>query len=175
MFLEQRLKTLASTSSLEGGRKYLILDESDYLNPQSTQPALRGFIEEFSKNCRFVLTCNYKNRIIEPLHSRCAVVEFSTPAKSKPKLASSFFGRAQQILDTEGIEYDPKVLAQLINKHFPDWRRVLNELQRYAVGGKIDSGILATFSDVNIEGLMRSLAAKNFKEVRKWVVKQLGQ
>ena len=137
------------------------------------QLLLRANIEAFHSNCRFIFTCNYKNRIIEPLHSRCAVVEFSTTKKDKPQIASKFFKRIQQILDTEGVEYDNKVLVELINKHFPDWRRVLNECQRYAVGGKIDAGILATFSDVNIDGLMRSLQAKNFKEVRKWVVNNL--
>ena len=138
-----------------------------------TQLLLRASIEEFSGNCRFIFTCNYKNKIIEPLHSRCSVVEFSIKGKEKVKLAGLFFKRLQQILDIEKIPYDAKVLAEIINKHFPDWRRVLNECQRYSVGGKIDSGILATFSDVSVNDLIRNLKDKNFPEVRKWVVDNL--
>ena len=133
----------------------------------------RASIEEFSGNCRFIFTCNYKNRIIEPLHSRCAVVEFGIGGKHKPAIAAAFFKRIQEILDTEGIKYDNKVLVELINKHFPDWRRVLNECQRYSSGGEIDSGILATFSDVKINDLVKNLKDKNFAEVRKWVVNNL--
>ena len=134
---------------------------------------LRASIEEFSGNCRFIFTCNYKNKIIEPLHSRCSVVEFSIKGKEKVKIAGLFFKRLQQILDLEKISYDAKVLAEIINKHFPDWRRVLNECQRYSVSGKIDSGILATFSDVSVNDLIRNLKDKNFPEVRKWVVDNL--
>ena len=172
--VRNQAKNFASTVSLQGSGKpkVIIIDEADNTT-HDVQLLLRANIEAFHSNCRFIFTCNYKNRIIEPLHSRCAVVEFSTTKKDKPQIASKFFKRIQQILDTEGVEYDNKVLVELINKHFPDWRRVLNECQRYAVGGKIDAGILATFSDVNIDGLMRSLQAKNFKEVRKWVVNNL--
>ena len=172
--VRNQAKNFASTVSLQGvGKpKVIIIDEADNTT-HDVQLLLRANIEAFYNNCRFIFTCNYKNRIIEPLHSRCAVVEFSTPAKSKPKLASGFFARTQQILDAEGIKYDPKVLVELISKHFPDWRRVLNELQRYAVSGEIDAGILATFSDVNIDDLVRALSQKNFKDVRKWVVNNL--
>ena len=133
----------------------------------------RAFVEEFAGNCRFIFTCNYKNKIIEPLHSRCAVIDFGIKGKEKASLAGSFFKRLQNILDAEGVEFDQRVLAELINKHFPDWRRVLNECQRYAVSGKIDSGILATFSDVSVNELVKSLKDKNFTEVRKWVVGNL--
>ena len=167
--LRNKIKNFASTVSLEGGRKYVILDEADYLNPQSTQPALRGFMEEFHKNCGFILTCNYKNRLIEPLHSRCAVVDFSINGKEKDEIMLLFFKRLKSILDKEGVESEVKVLAKLISKHFPDWRRVLNECQRYAVSGKIDSGILVTFSDVAVNDVIKNLKDKNFPEVRKWV------
>jgi DNA polymerase III delta prime subunit len=146
--LRTKIKNFASTVSLEGGRKYLILDEADYLNPQSTQPALRGFMEEFHKNCGFILTCNYKNRLIEPLHSRCSVVEFSIPKSEKQNLSSEFMKRLISILDTEEIKYDKRVVAEVIKTHFPDWRRTLNELQRYSVSGTIDAGILVNLSDV---------------------------
>ena len=167
-------KNFASTVSLQatGRHKVIIIDEADNTT-NDVQLLLRAFTEEFSGNCRFIFTCNYKNKIIEPLHSRCAVVEFSTNSKSKPQLAAQFFKRIQDILGKEGIEYDTKVLVELINKHFPDWRRVLNELQRYSVGGKIDSGILASFSDVSIKSLLENLKAKNFTEVRKWVASNL--
>ena len=167
--LRVEIKNFASTVSLTGNRKYVILDEADYLNPQSTQPALRNFMEEYSKNCGFILTCNFKNRIIEPLHSRCSVVDFSVNKKDKPAIAAQFFSRINQILSTENIKSDKKVVAELISKHFPDWRRVLNECQRYSVGGEIDSGILASFSDVSINDLTKNLKEKNFSEVRKWV------
>ena len=140
--LRTKIKNFASTSSLEGGRKYLILDESDYLNPQSTQPALRGFMEEFHKNCGFILTCNYKNRLIQPLHSRCSGVDFKIPKEERPQLATAFFKRVKSILEQEGIKHDDKVILELITKYFPDWRRTLNELQKYSVSGQIDSGIL---------------------------------
>jgi DNA polymerase III delta prime subunit len=172
--VRNQAKNFASTVSLQGNGKpkVIIIDEADNTT-HDVQLLLRTNIEAFHNNCRFIFTCNYKNRIIEPLHSRCAVVEFTTNKSDKPQIASKFFKRIQEILGAEGIEYDNKVLVELINKHFPDWRRVLNECQRYAVGGKIDAGILASFSDVNIDGLMRSLQAKNFKEVRKWVVNNL--
>jgi len=167
-------KNFASTVSLTSLSKHkvIIIDEADNTT-SDVQLLLRASIEEFSGNCRFIFTCNYKNKIIEPLHSRCSVVEFSIKGKEKVKIAGLFFKRLQQILDTERIPYDPPVLAEIINKHFPDWRRVLNECQRYSVGGKIDSGILATFSDVSVNDLIRNLKDKNFPEVRKWVVDNL--
>ena len=171
--LRTKIKNFASTVSLEGGRKYLILDEADYLNPQSTQPALRGFMEEFHKNCGFILTCNYKNRLIEPLHSRCSVVEFSIPKSEKQNLSSEFMKRLISILDTEEIKYDKRVVAEVIKTHFPDWRRTLNELQRYSMSGTIDAGILVNLSDVNIEELMHCMKNKEFTNVRKWVVDNL--
>jgi DNA polymerase III delta prime subunit len=147
----------------------VILDEADYLNPNSTQPALRGFIEEFSNNCRFIFTCNFKNRIIEPLHSRCAVVEFKIDNAEKPKIMSNFFRRVSDILTKEGVDFDQKVVAELIARHFPDYRRVLNELQRYSVSGKIDSGLLVNLSDENYKTLVGLLKDKKFSDVRKWV------
>jgi len=171
--LRTKIKNFASTVSLEGGKKYLILDEADYLNAQSTQPALRGFMEEFHKNCGFILTCNYKNRLIEPLHSRCSNVEFSIPNKAKPKLAQAFYERVVTILNKEEVSFEPKAVAELINKYFPDWRRVLNELQRYAASGRIDAGILVTLSEASINELMGALKAKEFSIVRKWIVNNL--
>ena len=167
-------KNFASTVSLSSTarHKVIIIDEADNTT-NDVQLLLRAFTEEFSNNCRFIFTCNYKNKIIEPLHSRCAVVEFALKGKEKTILAGSFFKRLQNILDAEGVQYDPKVLAELINKHFPDWRRVLNECQRYSVSGTIDSGILATFSDVAVNELIKNLKEKNFPEVRKWVVSNL--
>ena len=171
--LRTKIKNFASTVSLHGGRKYIILDEADYLNPQSTQPALRGFMEEFHKNCGFILTCNYKNRLIPALHSRCGVVEFTIPNSEKPKLASQFFKRIETILQEKNVKYDKRVIAEVINKHFPDWRRVLNELQRYSVSGMIEAGILVNISEVNIRELMHSMKNKEFTNVRKWVVDNL--
>ena len=171
--LRTKIKNFASTVSLHGGRKYLILDEADYLNPQSTQPALRGFIEEFHKNCGFILTCNYKNRLIPPLHSRCSVIDFTIPNSEKIELAERFFKRAINILESENIKFEPKVVSEVIMKFFPDWRRVLNELQRYSVSGAIDAGMLVDISDVNIKELMRSMKNKEFTNVRKWVVDNL--
>ena len=167
-------KNFASTVSLtsESKHKVIIIDEADNTTPD-VQLLLRASIEEFQKNCRFIFTCNYKNKIIEPLHSRCAVVDFSINGKQKATIASQFFKRVNYILEQERVESDKKVLAELINKHFPDWRRVLNECQRYSVGGKIDSGILAHFSDVKINDLTKNLKAKNFSEVRKWCVNNL--
>ena len=171
--LRTKIKNFASTVSLHGGRKYLILDEADYLNPQSTQPALRGFMEEFHNNCGFIFTCNYKNRLIEPLHSRCSVVEFTIPNSEKQILAAEFFERTVHILQEQKVEYDKRVVAEVINKHFPDWRRVLNELQRYSVSGIIDAGILVDIAEVNIKELMQSMKHKEFTNVRKWVVNNL--
>jgi DNA polymerase III delta prime subunit len=167
-------KNFASTVSLSSDAKHkvVIIDEADNTG-NDVQLLLRAFIEEFAGNCRFIFTCNYKNKIIEPLHSRCAVVEFGIRGKEKTQLAGSFFKRLQNILDAEGVRYDPKVLAELINKHFPDFRRVLNECQRYSVSGEIDSGILASFSDVAVNDLIKHLKDKNFSEVRKWVVSNL--
>ena len=167
--LRTKIKQFASTISLQGGYKVVILDEADYLNPQSTQPALRGFIEEFSANCRFILTCNFKNRIIEPLHSRCSVIEFNLAKKDMPPLLAVMMQRIEYILDEEGITYDKQVIAELIMKHMPDWRRVINELQRYSVSGTIDSGILVQLSDISINDLMEHLKLKNFKLMRQWV------
>ena len=167
--LRNKIKTFASTVSLQGGYKVVILDEADYLNPQSTQPALRGFIEEFHKNCRFIFTCNFKNRIIEPLHSRCSVIEFKING-NKNQLAHDFMVRVKSILKEEKIGFEGGVVAELIMKHFPDWRRVLNELQRYSVSGTIDSGILVNIAEVNLQELMGHLKGKDFKNVRKWVV-----
>ena len=172
--LRTKIKNFASTVSLEGtGRKYIILDEADYLNPQSTQPALRGFMEEFHKNCGFILTCNYKNRIIKPLHSRCSTIDFSIPNSEKPTLAKQFMERIISILDENKVEYEPRVIAEVINNHFPDWRRVLNELQRYSVSGKIDAGILVNISETNVKNLMGEMKKKEFTNVRKWVVDNL--
>jgi DNA polymerase III delta prime subunit len=171
--LRTKIKQFASSVSLQGGYKVVILDEADYLNPQSTQPALRGFIEEFSNNCRFILTCNFKNRIIEPLHSRCGVYEFNTSKKSMVKLCESFMARCKTILDNEKIEYDDKPLAELIIKFAPDWRRVLNELQRYSINGRIDSGIVANLQDKNFDDLFSHLKNKNFKSMRSWVVNNI--
>jgi DNA polymerase III delta prime subunit len=168
--LRGKIKQFASTVSLHGSYKVVILDEADYLNPQSTQPALRGFIEEFSNNCRFILTCNFKNRIIEPLHSRCSVYDFTIPNNQKPKIAGDIFKRVTGILDTEGVTYDQKVVVELVNRYFPDFRRILNECQRYSVSGTIDAGILVNMSDDNVKNLMGYLKGKDFKSMRKWVV-----
>ena len=167
-------KNFASTVSLSSTAKHkvIIIDEADNTT-NDVQLLLRAFTEEFSGNCRFIFTCNYKNKIIEPLHSRCAVVDFSIKGKEKAQLAAGFYGRLQEILQAEGVKYDTKVLLELINKHFPDWRRVLNECQRYSSGGEINTGILATFSDVKVNDLVKNLKEKNFAEVRKWVVNNL--
>tara|TARA_S200002703_G_scaffold25817_1_gene22183 strand:- start:2249 stop:3190 length:942 start_codon:yes stop_codon:yes gene_type:complete len=167
--LRGKIKQFASTVSLQGGYKVVILDEADYLNPQSTQPALRGFIEEFSNNCRFILTCNFKNRIIEPLHSRCSVYEFGIPRAEKPAIASQLFSRVRDILSTENVDYEEKVVAEVVQKHFPDFRRVLNEMQRYSVSGRIDVGILVNIGDANYDTLFKALKEKNFKSMRGWV------
>ena len=171
--LRNKIKNFASTVSMDGKRKYVILDEADYFNPQSTQPALRGFIEEFSKNCGFILTCNFRNRIIEPLHSRCSTIEFRIPAEEKPQLAMDFMNRCAVILNNEQIHYDKKVVATLIQKFFPDWRRVLNELQRYSASGKIDAGILVNLSEDSVKELLSFLKKKEFTNVRRWIVNNL--
>jgi len=167
-------KNFASTVSLtsQSKHKVIIIDEADNTT-SDVQLLLRASIEEFSRNCRFIFTCNYKNKIIEPLHSRCAVIEFSIKGREKQEVATCFFKRINSILEEEGIESDKKVVAELINKHFPDWRRVLNELQRYSVGGIIDTGILATLSDISVNDLIKNLKEKNFTEVRKWCVNNL--
>lgn len=169
--LRTKIKSFASSVSLTDSKKVVILDEADYLNANSTQPALRGFIEEFSANCRFIFTCNFKNRIIEPLHSRCSVVEFKIDNKDKQTIAAGFFKRATTILKDENIEFDPKVVAEVVTRHFPDYRRILNELQRYSVTGKIDSGILVNLSDESYRELVKNLKEKDFTSVRKWVAK----
>ena len=171
--LRNKIKNFASTVSLSGGKKVVILDEADYLNPQSTQPALRGFVEEFHKNCRFILTCNFKNRIIEPLHSRFSNIEFRINNKDKPKLASQLMDRAVYILKEQNIEYEDKALVGLITKHFPDFRKLINELQRYSVSGAIDAGVLVNISDENLKSLTGHLKAKEFGDMRKWVVNNL--
>jgi len=163
------IQNFASTVSFAGGRKYVILDEADYLNANSTQPALRNFMEEFSKNCGFILTCNFVNRIIEPLHSRCSVINFNITPSDRPKMASPFFKRVCNILETENVKYDQKAVAELINTYFPDWRRVLNELQRYSATGSIDAGVLRNKGSESIEELVSFLKNKKFNEVRKWV------
>ena len=172
--VRNQAKNFASTVSLQGNGKHkvIIIDEADNTG-NDVQLLLRANIETFYNNCRFIFTCNYKNKIIEPLHSRCAVVDFNIKGKEKAKLAAGFYQRLQGILQERNIEYEDKVIIELINKHFPDWRRVLNECQRYSVGGKIDSGILATFSDVSVNELIKHLKTKNFTEVRKWVVSNL--
>jgi DNA polymerase III delta prime subunit len=163
------ISTFATTVSFTGGRKYIIIDEADYLNAESVQPMLRNFMEEFSKNCGFIFTCNFVSRIIDPLHSRCSVVEFKIPKKDMPKLAGQFFKRVETILERENVEFDKKVVAEVVMKHFPDNRRVLNELQRYSATGRIDAGILVNQSDTNFKGLMDALKNKQFSVVRKWV------
>lgn len=169
--LRTKIKSFASSVSLTDAKKVVILDEADYLNPNSTQPALRAFIEEFSNNCRFIFTCNYINRIVEPLHSRCVVIDFKIENGEKQEMAGAFFKRAVQILKNEQVEFDPKVVAELITKHFPDYRRILNELQRYSVSGKIDSGILVNLSQESYKDLVKQLKDRNYTEVRKWVGK----
>lgn len=170
--LRNKIKNYASSVSLAGGRKVVIIDEADYLNPNSTQPALRGAIEEFSSNCSFIFTCNFKNRIIDPIHSRCSVVDFKING-SKAKMAAAFFKRCEWILEQEGITYDKEVVAAVITKHFPDNRRVLNELQRYSVSGTIDKGILSNVADIQLGALVTALKEKDFASTRKWVTNNL--
>ncbi len=168
--LRTKIRDFASTVSFESKPKVVIMDEADYLNPNSTQPALRAFIEEFSGNCRFIFTCNFKNRIIEPLHSRTSVIDFKIEKKDRPEMAQKFMGRMQYILTQEGIPYEGNVLAELLMKHFPDYRRVLNELQRYSRSGSIDSGILSNIAEINTKELIDSLKDKDWKKMRQWVV-----
>jgi DNA polymerase III delta prime subunit len=164
-----KIKTYASSMSFSGGRKVIIIDEADYLNPNSTQPALRNAIEEFSDNCSFIFTCNFKQRIIDPLHSRCAVIDFALKGNEKTQMAGQFFKRLQSILKNENVEYDDKVLVELVKKHFPDFRRTINELQRYSKFGKIDSGVLAQIVDVSISDIVEYIKDKDFGAIRKWV------
>jgi len=171
--LRGKIKQFASSVSLSGGYKVVILDEADYLNPQSTQPALRGFIEEFSKNCRFILTCNFKNKVIEPLHSRCSNYEFNFSKKVMAGLCGQFMSRADEILKGEGVEYNKDTLAQLIMKHAPDWRRVLNELQRHSIGGTLNLRCIISDINDNYSALFRSLKSKDFKKMRGWVVENM--
>jgi DNA polymerase III delta prime subunit len=170
--LRTKIKNYASSVSLMGGRKVIIIDEADYLNPNSTQPALRGAIEEFASNCSFIFTCNFKNRIIDPIHSRCTVIDFRLNGQ-KAKMAAQFFKRVEWILEQEGITYDKEVVAAVITKHFPDNRRILNELQRYAVSGTIDKGILSSVSDIQLGELIKALKEKDFASARKWVTNNL--
>ena len=167
--LRTKMTQFCSTISLQGGRKVVIIDEADYMNPDSVQPAMRGFIEKFADNCSFIFTCNYKNRIIEPIHSRCAVVDFTSPKSEKPAIAQQFMIRCGVILSEENVEHDKNVIAALINKHFPDFRRVLNEMQRYSTSGTIDSGILANIGELNLNQLVTALREKNFPNMRQWV------
>ena len=171
--LRTKIRGYASTVSYDGKRKVVILDEADYLNPQSTQPALRSFIEEFEKHCSFIMTCNYINRIIEPLHSRCQTIDFRINKEEKLNVGSNFGKRLYTILDQENVNYDKKVVAEVLMKHFPDYRRVLNELQKYSKYGNIDSGILSQVSDLDLSELMNYMKDKKFNEVRKWVVNNL--
>jgi DNA polymerase III delta prime subunit len=164
-----KIKNYASSMSLSGGRKVIIIDEADYLNPNSTQPALRNAIEEFASNCSFIFTCNFKNRIIEPLHSRCAVIDFGLKNGEKAKMAGSFFKRIQSVLQSENVDYDDAVIAELVKKHFPDFRRIINEMQRYSQFGKIDSGILVQMGDVEISNIVKYIKDKDFGAIRKWV------
>lgn len=167
--LRTKIRGFASAVSFEGKTKVVILDEADYLNRESVQPALRAFIETFSSNCRFIFTCNYINRIITPLHSRTTVVDFKIAPSDRPQLASKFLQRMQYILSNEGIEYSEKVLAELLMKYFPDYRRVINELQRYSVAGKIDEGVLSNFQEINAKQLIEALKDKDWKKMRQWV------
>ena len=167
--LRTKIKQFASAVSFEGKTKVVILDEADYMNRDSVQPALRGFIEQFAENCRFIFTCNYSNRLIDPLHSRTTVIDFKLAPSDRPVLASKFLKRMEFILTNEGVEYNQRVLAELLNKHFPDYRRVINELQRYSVGGTIDEGILSNFQEVNAKALIEGLREKDWRKMRQWV------
>ena len=171
--LRTTITNFASTVSLSGGKKVLIIDEADYMNPESVQPAMRGSIEQFAQNCRFIFTCNFKNRIIPALHSRCSVVDFKIKKDDKPLLAQKFLKIASGILDKEAVKYKPDVIAQLIMKHFPDFRRVLNELQKHAVGGMIDENILTQASEENLKELFMALKKKDFTTMRKWVAENI--
>ena len=167
--LRTKIKQFASAVSFEGKTKVVILDEADYMNRDSVQPALRAFIETFSENCRFIFTCNYSNRLIEPLHSRTTVIDFKLAPSDKPVLASKFLKRMEYILNNEGVDYNQRVLAELLNKYFPDYRRVINELQRYSVGGSIDEGILSNFQEINAKALVERLRENDWKKMRQWI------
>ena len=169
------LTQFCSSVSMTGNRKAIIMDEADYMNPDSVQPALRGFIEQFGNNVSFLFTCNYRSRIIDPIHSRCAVLDFIIPNNEKPKIAEKYLDRCELILDDEDVIYDKKVLIELIMKYFPDFRRVLNELQRYSVSGKIDTGILSNLNEINLNELVGGLRGKKFSEVRKWANQNIDQ
>lgn len=171
--LRTKIREFASSVSFSGKTKVVILDEADYLNPNSTQPALRAFIEEFANNCRFIFTCNFKNRIIAPLHSRTTVIEFKLTKADRPKMAGRFMKRLSDILTTENVKFDEKVVAEVLKKHFPDYRRVLNELQRYSISGTIDEGILSNILEINMKELTDALKSKDFRKVRSWVVENL--
>ena len=168
--LRTKLTQFCSTISIRGGRKVVIIDEADYMNPDSVQPAMRNFIEKFAENCSFIFTCNYKNRIIDPIHSRCAVVDFTLKKEEKPQIAAKFLNRCEHILTGENIVFNKDVIVALIQKHFPDFRRVINELQRYSTSGEIDSGVLATIGELNLNQLISALRDKNFHNMRQWVV-----
>ena len=167
--LRIKMTQFCSTISLTGSHKVVIIDEADYMNPDSVQPAMRNFIEKFAGNCSFIFTCNYKNRIIEPIHSRCAVVDFSLKKEEKPDIATKFMKRCEYILNSEHIQWNENVVAGLINKHFPDFRRVINELQRHSTSGNIDSGVLANIGELNLDQLISALREKNFQKMRQWV------
>ena len=171
--LRTKIRQFASAVSFEGKTKVVILDEADYMNRDSVQPALRGFIEQFAENCRFIFTCNYANRLIDPLHSRTTVIDFKLAPSDRPTLASKFLKRMEYILNNEAVEYNQRVLAELLNKHFPDYRRVINELQRYSVGGLIDEGILSNFQEVNAKALVESLREKDWKKMRQWIANNI--
>ena len=171
--LRTKIREFASSVSFSGKTKVVILDEADYLNPNSTQPALRAFIEEFANNCRFIFTCNFKNRVIAPLHSRTTVIEFKLTKADRPKMAGRFMKRLSDILTTENVKFDEKVVAEVLKKHFPDYRRVLNELQRYSISGTIDEGILSNILEINMKELTDALKSKDFRKVRSWVVENL--
>jgi len=175
--VRNQIKAFASTVSLNQSDKpkIVIVDEADYMNAESVQPALRNFIETFSNNCRFIFTCNYKNKIIPAIHSRCTVINFSIQSKDKEKLATQFLTRLSKILEQENIEFEPKVVAELIIKHYPDFRRTINELQRYSVSGKIDTGILVTISEANLVNLNKSIKDRHFGDMRKWVTDNIDQ
>lgn len=167
--LRNEIANFASSMSFKGTRKYVILDEADYLNPQSLQPALRNFMEEFSSNCGFIFTCNFKSKIIAPLHSRCSVIDFKLNKEDRVKVAAQFMKRIQNILKQENVEYNTAVVAEVVKKYFPDWRRVLNELQRYSATGSIDTGIINSFTNESLTTLMKYLKVRDFTNIRKWV------
>ena len=173
--LRYDISTYASAVSLSGGRKYVIFDEADYLNAANVQPALRNFIEEYSSNCGFIFTCNFKNRIIQPLRSRLSEVDFSIETSDRPKLAMQFMKRVETILGMENVDYDKAVIAKVIQKHFPDFRRVLTELQSYAASGRIDEGIFVNLKQESLDEVFRLLKTKDFTNMRKWVANNSDQ